>query len=42
MVSLDFIGGLVMFKGKYTILVVVDKLTKYGHFLTLTHPFLAL
>ncbi|TYG73017.1 hypothetical protein ES288_D04G066800v1 [Gossypium darwinii] len=31
-----------MSKGKDTILVVVDKLTKYGHFLALTHPFISI
>lgn len=31
-----------MFQGKSTILVVVDHLTKYGHFLALAYPFSAL
>lgn len=40
-ISLDFIEGLPHFKGKDTILVMVDHLTKYGHFLALPHPFTA-
>lgn len=41
-VSLDFIEELPSSKGKDTILVVVDRLTKYGYFLTLSHPFTTL
>ncbi|CAH9116180.1 unnamed protein product [Cuscuta europaea] len=36
---MDFIGGLPKSMGKDTILVVVDKLTKFAHFLPLAHPY---
>lgn len=40
-VSMDFVKGLPKSGGKDTILVVVDRLTKYANFMTLTHPYTA-
>lgn len=41
-VSLDFIEGLPKSRKIDTILVVIDKFTKYAHFLALAHPYIAL
>lgn len=37
-IYMDFVEGLPLSKGKITILVVVDRLTKHAHSCALTHP----
>lgn len=41
-ISMDFIEGLPNVNGNTVIMVVVDRLSKYAHFLTLKHPYTTL
>ncbi|XP_068644724.1 uncharacterized protein [Aristolochia californica] len=38
-ISMDFIDGLPKSSGKYVILVVVDRFSKYGHLRPMAHPY---
>ena len=38
-ISMEFITGLPKSGNKLVIVVVVDRLSKYAHFFTLSHPF---
>lgn len=38
---MDYIDGLAISQGKSAIMVVVDRLSKYSHFLPIAHPYTA-
>ncbi|KAL9427049.1 hypothetical protein AB3S75_033771 [Citrus x aurantiifolia] len=41
-IYMDFIDGLPISNGKSTILVIVDRLSKFAHFVPLSHPYTAI
>ena len=36
---MDFVEGLPKLEGKDVVMVIVDRFTKFGHILSLSHPF---
>ena len=41
-ISMDSIDGLAVLKGKSTIFVVVERLSKDAHFIAISHPYMAM
>ncbi|GMI66034.1 hypothetical protein HRI_000272700 [Hibiscus trionum] len=41
-ITVDFIEGLPQSKKAICILVIIDKFTKYAHFIALSHPYTAI
>ena len=40
-IAMDFIQRLPPSHGKSTVLIIVDRLSKYAHFITISHPYTA-
>lgn len=40
-ISMDFVDGFPLSHGKTSILVIVDRFSKYTHFVALSHPYTA-
>ncbi|KAG8661447.1 hypothetical protein MANES_01G005504v8, partial [Manihot esculenta] len=41
-ISIDFIEGLPKVNGKFVLFVVVDRFFEFGHFIPLSHPYIAI
>jgi hypothetical protein len=40
-IAMDFVDGFLKVGGKAVILTIVDRLSKYAHFIALAHPYMA-